>query len=717
MSRDENPLGPSQGEQVEWLAQQVARERRMPMTEARSLVRAEIHAARERARTTTAVEVRRPARAANPIPLAPPASEKKKLAALTDPALASLYEKRSAEIHGGTPAERDQANRVVCWCLWEAQRRGLPLDRALATPPQELPMRASNPVDMTLPRGFLVRRYAASGQSLQNEGTEQRGEHETEDDMIVRLARQGEDQQILQIDDGNGYVRRVRIVKKGARVGFEPLKGQTTAMTKQKSYGPPRASNPLGTTNRSMGTRVSVSSKPNKDGEYPVRHWVHGKIIGIFYAHDPAEAKTMGGHLTGLHHGHSDPKALAVAEGEHHSTRAANPRSAQSAHEAFLDGYIDAALFSSLGNDDEPLDEHYTRDDIAPDTMALMKRETLDFLNKHVGDLAARAPEYGGHDFWLTREGHGAGFWDGDWPEPQATNLTKAAKAYGEANLYIGDDKKIHQMNWGHRSTNPRGGPPALGTGGASLEVTLGEMDTVFLHGVPIATVGDGNASLRDTQGRDELGPVPMMELSLTYMGKRYAGTAKYGRPVEIHLFATPGEAAKPSKRGKRPAPQTEREAGADEGDDDARLHNPVGSKKGPRKKNPAKGAKGAKATNWNEPLHESSKAMIRRVVGRFHVGTEEPEIEAYFRKEWGKNADTPLGLAGISYAKDAHYENYRTYVSVMQHRELPKVRPSKKDEKKIVVPKAPKAKRASKAKPKAAVTPRGSNPVKTWKY
>ena len=23
----------------------------------------------------------------------------------------------------------------------------------------------------------------------------------------------------------------------------------------------------------------------------------------------------------------------------------------------------------------------------------------------------------GAHDFWLTRNGHGAGFWDGDWPE------------------------------------------------------------------------------------------------------------------------------------------------------------------------------------------------------------------------------------------------------------------------------------------------------------
>jgi hypothetical protein len=49
-----------------------------------------------------------------------------------------------------------------------------------------------------------------------------------------------------------------------------------------------------------------------------------------------------------------------------------------------------------------------------------------------------------GHDFWLTRNGHGAGFWDGDWTEPAATILTNAAKAFDECNLYLGDDQAIH---------------------------------------------------------------------------------------------------------------------------------------------------------------------------------------------------------------------------------------------------------------------------------
>ena len=44
--------------------------------------------------------------------------------------------------------------------------------------------------------------------------------------------------------------------------------------------------------------------------------------------------------------------------------------------------------------------------------------------------------------FWLNRNGHGAGFWDGDWPKHGA-ELDKAAHSYGEFDLYVGDDGEI----------------------------------------------------------------------------------------------------------------------------------------------------------------------------------------------------------------------------------------------------------------------------------
>jgi len=51
------------------------------------------------------------------------------------------------------------------------------------------------------------------------------------------------------------------------------------------------------------------------------------------------------------------------------------------------------------------------------------------------------------HDFWLTRNRHGAGFWDGDYPEELGKKLTEASHAFGECDLYIGDDGKVHVSN------------------------------------------------------------------------------------------------------------------------------------------------------------------------------------------------------------------------------------------------------------------------------
>lgn len=59
------------------------------------------------------------------------------------------------------------------------------------------------------------------------------------------------------------------------------------------------------------------------------------------------------------------------------------------------------------------------------------------------GPIAAREASMAGHDFWLTRCGHGAGFLDGDWPEPHASALDEAAKAFGNVDLYVGDDGRI----------------------------------------------------------------------------------------------------------------------------------------------------------------------------------------------------------------------------------------------------------------------------------
>ncbi len=112
----------------------------------------------------------------------------------------------------------------------------------------------------------------------------------------------------------------------------------------------------------------------------------------------------------------------------------------------FTKQYIETALWSSTDpdNNDEPLDSNFGLEDIDPKTLKIMKLDCAKFCRKNRTDIDNRNSR-AGHDFWLTRNGHGAGFWDGDWPEPAATRLTKASRTFGEFYLYV-EDGKIYSL-------------------------------------------------------------------------------------------------------------------------------------------------------------------------------------------------------------------------------------------------------------------------------
>lgn len=124
----------------------------------------------------------------------------------------------------------------------------------------------------------------------------------------------------------------------------------------------------------------------------------------------------------------------------------------------FLTAYIEAALWSSNDESDEqggePLDKNYGFEDIDPETLAKMKADCEKFEADNAELITDEncltrldCDEQAGHDFWLTRNGHGVGFWEGsDWKSDAGELLTLAAKKFGECHLYVGDDGKIHQM-------------------------------------------------------------------------------------------------------------------------------------------------------------------------------------------------------------------------------------------------------------------------------
>lgn len=117
--------------------------------------------------------------------------------------------------------------------------------------------------------------------------------------------------------------------------------------------------------------------------------------------------------------------------------------------DAFTCAYVECALWSSTDDDGEPLDDGRDASDIAPEALASMVEDCKDFRDANADDLARAYETEGydesraGHDFWLTRNGHGAGFWDrglggvGD-------KLSRASKVYGGVDLYVGDDGQVY---------------------------------------------------------------------------------------------------------------------------------------------------------------------------------------------------------------------------------------------------------------------------------
>ena len=94
--------------------------------------------------------------------------------------------------------------------------------------------------------------------------------------------------------------------------------------------------------------------------------------------------------------------------------------------------------------------ESFTREDIDPDSLIQAFLDIKKFII-NAGSIAIReALENNdkfqlGKDVWLTRNRHGAGFFDHNYKHE--TELTIAAENLKEVDLYVGDDNKLHFSN------------------------------------------------------------------------------------------------------------------------------------------------------------------------------------------------------------------------------------------------------------------------------
>jgi hypothetical protein len=106
----------------------------------------------------------------------------------------------------------------------------------------------------------------------------------------------------------------------------------------------------------------------------------------------------------------------------------------------FVTAYIGAA--EELADDEEFEDGHVNW---SSEGIANMERDAEMFFSKaeKLMQKTGGDPRQHGTDFWLTRNGHGAGFWDRDYGD-LGDKLTAFAEKFGEVHIYKGDDGKAY---------------------------------------------------------------------------------------------------------------------------------------------------------------------------------------------------------------------------------------------------------------------------------
>ena len=117
--------------------------------------------------------------------------------------------------------------------------------------------------------------------------------------------------------------------------------------------------------------------------------------------------------------------------------------------------YIDTACLTGTlfpyADSTTPNEAGFVWANVTRETRALM----LESFRALVADCEAAGvdprdldPDDFGRDAWLTREGHGCGFWDGDWPEPAASILAEVAESAGRGGCFYISETDPSELEW-----------------------------------------------------------------------------------------------------------------------------------------------------------------------------------------------------------------------------------------------------------------------------
>ena len=117
----------------------------------------------------------------------------------------------------------------------------------------------------------------------------------------------------------------------------------------------------------------------------------------------------------------------------------------------FEAGYVSCIMWLTTDDDGDSIDG-LGLEDMAPEALDEIHADCEAFLADNLTDMDWYLTNIGdhhsaGHDFYLTRNGHGAGFWDRSYAtdarEP-LLRLSDSARVYGTSDGDIGDDGLVY---------------------------------------------------------------------------------------------------------------------------------------------------------------------------------------------------------------------------------------------------------------------------------
>lgn len=116
----------------------------------------------------------------------------------------------------------------------------------------------------------------------------------------------------------------------------------------------------------------------------------------------------------------------------------------------FLSGYRRCATWCGVMVEDNTTGDYFHGDDFDPSYLSdsaivQSQKDCANFFEANLALMQATGQKdfsQHGHDFYLSRNGHGAGFFDRGYGKI-GDELTEQAHVYGSADLYVGDNGKL----------------------------------------------------------------------------------------------------------------------------------------------------------------------------------------------------------------------------------------------------------------------------------